>query len=74
MLDPFGFHLAPNSTAAWQAHSAAFGRIATRKQIIFGYRLHLLVTLGGVILDFELAPAHVGDLEVGCELLADHRG
>jgi hypothetical protein len=53
------FHLVPGSTADWQAHGAAFGRIASKKQLIFGYRLHLLVTVGGLILDFELAPANV---------------
>jgi IS5 family transposase len=66
------FHLVPGSSADWQAHGATFGRIAAKKQVIFGYRLHLLITLGGVILDFELAPANVGDLAVGCELLAAH--
>jgi hypothetical protein len=66
------FHLVPGSTADWKAHGATFGRIAAKKQIIFGYRLHLLITLGGVILDFELAPANASDLAVGCELLAEH--
>jgi hypothetical protein len=66
------FHLVPGSTADWKAHGATFGRIASKKQIIFGYRLHLLTTLGGVILDFELAPANVCDLEIGCEVLAEH--
>ena len=66
------FHLVPGSTADWKTYGATFGRIASKKQVIFGYRLHLLVTLGGVILDFELAPANVGDLAVGCELLAAH--
>jgi hypothetical protein len=66
------FHLVPGSTGDWPAHEAAFGRIASKKQLIFGYRLHLLVTLNGVILDFELAPANVTDLIIGCELLAEH--
>lgn len=66
------FHLVPGSTADWKAHGATFGRIASKKQMIFGYRLHLLITLAGVILDFELAPANVSDLEIGCELLAEH--
>ena len=34
--------------------------------------LHLLVSLGGVILDFELAPASAADLTVGAELLSEH--
>jgi hypothetical protein len=66
------FHLVPGSTGDWRAHEATFGRIASKKQLIFGYRLHLLVTLNGIILDFELAPANVTDLTIGCELLAEH--
>lgn len=66
------FHLVPGATGDWQAHGARFGRIASKKQVIFGYRLHLLITLSGVILDFELAPANVTDLTIGCELLAQH--
>jgi hypothetical protein len=66
------FHLVPGSTADWKAHEASFGRIASKKQLIFGYRLHLLVTLGGVILDFTLAPANTSDLAVGFELLLEH--
>jgi hypothetical protein len=66
------FHLVPSATGDWPAPGATFGRIASKKQVIFGYRLHLLITLGGVILDFELAPANAGDLQVGSELLAEH--
>lgn len=66
------FHLVPGSTGDWPAHAADFGRVSTKKATIFGYKLHLLVTLNGVILDFELAPASASDLTVGCELLAEH--
>ena len=68
------FHLVPSSpaTSDWRAAGATFGKVASKKQTIFGYKLHLLVTLGGVILDFELAPANRTDLEVGAELLAAH--
>lgn len=55
------FHLVPSSTGDWKTHGADFGRISSKKQTIFGYKLHLLVTLGGVIVDFELAPASVTD-------------
>jgi hypothetical protein len=68
------FHLVPSSTGDWAAYDATFGKVSTKKQTIFGYKLHLLVTLGGVILDFELAPANAADLEVGFELLSEHRG
>ncbi len=69
------FHLVPGSpnTSTWKAQGARFGKVSSKKQTIFGYKLHLLVTLGGVILDFVLAPANVHDLAVGAELLAEHR-
>jgi hypothetical protein len=66
------FHLVPSSTGDWQAHGARFGKVSSKKQTIFGYKLHLLITLGGVILDFELAPANETDLAVGFELLSQH--
>ena len=66
------FHLVPGSTGDWAAYGASFGKVSSKKQTIFGYKLHLLITLGGVILDFELAPAHASDLEVGFELLSEH--
>jgi len=66
------FHLVPNSTGDWRAYDARFGRVASKKETIFGYKLHLLITMGGVILDFELAPANAGDLAVGYEMLSEH--
>jgi DDE family transposase len=69
------FHLVPSSpsTSTWRASGASFGKVSSKKQTLFGYKLHLLVTLGGVILDFVLAPANVHDLTVGTELLAEQR-
>jgi hypothetical protein len=69
------FHLVPSSpsTGSWKAAGAAFGKVSSKKQTIFGYKLHLLVTLGGVILDFALAPANLHDLTVGAELLVEQR-
>jgi hypothetical protein len=66
------FHLVPGSTGDWRAQGAAFGKVSSKKLTIFGYKLHLLITLGGVILDFELAPANEADLTVGAELLEQH--
>jgi hypothetical protein len=66
------FHLVPGASREWAAHGATFGKVVTKKQTIFGYKLHLLVTLNGVILDFVLAPAHATDLTVGEELLSEH--
>ncbi len=66
------FHLVPSCQGDWGAYGATFGKVTTKKQTIYGYKLHLLITLGGLVLDFELAPAHVSDLVVGAELLAEH--
>lgn len=66
------FHLVPGASQEWAAHGATFGKVVTKKQTIFGYKLHLLVTLNGVILDFVLAPAHATDLTIGEELLDEH--
>lgn len=52
------FHLVPGASREWAAHGASFGKVITKKQTIFGYKLHLLITLNGIILDFILAPAH----------------
>jgi IS5 family transposase len=66
------FYLVPSSTGDWEAHGARFGKVPSKKETIFGYKLHLLITLNGLILDFELAPANAPDLNVGEELLANH--
>jgi hypothetical protein len=66
------FYLVPSSTGDWKAHGARFGKVPSKSQTIFGYKLHLLITLGGVILDFELASANESDLAVGFELLSQH--
>lgn len=66
------FHLAPTASREWAAHGATFGTVVSKQQTIFGYKLHLLVTLKGVIVAFILAPAHAADLTLGAELLREH--
>jgi hypothetical protein len=66
-----GFHLVPGSSGEWAAYGADYGRCASKKITIYGYKLHLLVTLGGVIRDFILAPASAADLTVGADLLSE---
>jgi hypothetical protein len=63
---------APRAASEWKTRGARFGRVASKRKVIFGYKLHMLVTLGGVILDFEMAPANLTDLAVGQELLQRH--
>ncbi len=68
------FHLVPSahSSSDWKASGAIFGKVPSKKQTIFGFKLHLLIAMNGVILDFELAPANESDLQVGFELLSTH--
>ncbi len=68
------FHLVPSASSSgdWKASGSTFGKVPSKKQTIFGYKLHLLIAMNGVILDFELAPANESDLEVGFELLSEH--
>ncbi|MFW6116287.1 MAG: transposase [bacterium] len=66
------FYLVPTSPGDLEAHGAWFGKVPSKKETIFGYKLHLLITRNGLILDFELPPANVPDLTVGEELLGNH--
>ena len=66
------FHLVPSSTGDWLAYEARFGKVSSKKETIFGYKLHLLVTMGGVIVDFVLAPANATDLNAGLDILFEH--
>lgn len=63
----------PSSTGDWAAHGATFGRCATKKRTIFGYRLQLLITVGGTILDFELTAADADERDAARDLLLDKR-
>ncbi len=66
------FHLVPSSTGDWRAYKARYGKVSSKKETIFGYKLHLLVTMGGVILDFVLASANETDLNAGLDMLFEH--
>ncbi len=68
-----GFHLVPGaaSARAWRTAGADYGRVTTKKQTIFGYKLHLLVTLTGVIRTFSLAAASRNDITIAPELLGE---
>jgi hypothetical protein len=66
------FHLVPGSSGDWKAYGATYGKAITKKQTVFGYRLHLLISMSGLITDFELTSANCTDLEAGFELLCEH--
>lgn len=67
------FHLVPGSRGDWQAYGASFGRCATKKQTIFGYRLHLLISVSGTVLDFVLTSANCDERDAARDLLEDKR-
>jgi len=50
---------------------ATYGYNATKKQTIYGFKLHLLTTADGIITDFALAPAHFTDGTFTDQLLRD---
>lgn len=67
------FHLVPSSTGDWDAYGAAYGRCSTKKRTIYGYRLNLLITVGGTILDFELMRANADERDAARDLLESKR-
>ena len=66
-----GFHQA-RGRHRWYGE-ASYGYVASKKLTIFGYKLHLLITHSGLILDFVLAPAHHADGALTEQLLIDKR-
>lgn len=50
---------------------ATYGWVASKRETIYGFKLHLLIAHGGLILDFALAPAHHPDGAFTEQLLAD---
>ncbi len=54
-----GFHHA-RGEHAWYG-CASYGYNASKKQTIYGFKLHVVTTGDGVIVDFVLAPAHLTD-------------
>lgn len=63
------FGRVPQSTGDWWQHQAAYGYNPTTQRHFFGYKLYLLVTLTGMIVDFMLAPANVDERVAADELL-----
>ena len=57
----------------WRGHTGyprtGVGYNATKKQTIYGFKLHLLATHSGLILDVALLPANVADGDLTAQLL-----
>lgn len=68
-----GFHLVPGGSREWAAYGARFGKCPTKKQTLYGYKLHCVMTLGEVIVDFILAGANEADSTVGAGMLRELR-
>lgn len=59
------------SARDWRNAGTDYGRVTTKKQTIFGYKLHLLVTLAAVIRNFSLASASEHNIMLASELLGE---
>jgi hypothetical protein len=53
---------------------AAFGRAPAKKQHLYGFTLHLVISHSGLIRDFALAPANHHDGTLTAQLLTDKAG
>lgn len=53
---------------------AAYGRVASKKQTIYGFKLHLLISACGLVLDFALVAANEADGALAAQLLIDKAG
>jgi len=59
----------------WRGHAGyprtGVGYNATKKQALYGFKLHLLATHSGLILDYALVPANIVDGDLSAQLLQD---
>lgn len=67
-----GFHHARHDHR-WYGE-ADYGRVAAKKQTVYGFKLHLLVSACGLILDFALVAANRADGTLAEQLLIDKAG
>jgi len=67
-----GYHHAAGAHRWWG--EADFGRVPSKKQRVYGFKLHLLIAHSGLVLDFALAPANHNDGPLTAQLLEDKAG
>lgn len=67
-----GFHHARHDHRWYD--EADYGYVASKRQTIYGFKLHLLISQCGLILDFALAAAHHADGALAEQLLIDKAG
>ena len=56
----------------WYGH-AEYGFNASKQETVYGFRLHVLMTQSGLVLDYALLPANVADIHVAPQLLRCER-
>lgn len=71
---PGGYLPSGAAACARDASEATCGRCSFKRQVFFGYRLHLVLALGRVILDFVLTRATGDERAVAADLLQDQPG
>ncbi len=67
-----GYHHAAGDHRWWG--EADFGRVPSKKQRIYGFKLHLLISRSGLVLDFALASANQSDGSLAAQILEDKAG
>ncbi len=67
-----GFHHARHDHR-WYGE-AAYGRVASKQQTVYGFTLHLLISACGLVLDFALVAANEADGTLAEQLLIDRAG
>jgi hypothetical protein len=67
-----GFHHARHDHR-WYGE-ADYGRVASKRQTIYGFTLHLLISASGLVLDFALVAANEADSTLAEQLLIDKAG
>lgn len=53
----------------FRGYGATYGRCASKKETYYGFKLHLVTTLGGFVTDFELTSSNVDDREAIWDVL-----
>ncbi len=60
---------AAHASSDWRIHGAGYGYSHTKRWPFFGYYLQVLMTYGGVVLDWALMSPSIGDVAGGEDLL-----
>jgi len=60
---------APHARGDWATHQASYGYSHSKRLAFYGYHLHVLMTAGGVMIDWVLTAASAPDAAVAEDLL-----